>query len=340
MTDWLETTLQPSPRRDADRALTIGLVEDDPDHALLASEALEERGHRVLRFTSAAAALCAAAAARWDCVILDYRLPDMSGLEALEDFQQLPQPVPVVMVTASGNESIAVAALKSGASDYVVKTGNHALELARAAELAAARHRIAQMSALYQRELEKRANTDALTGLLNRHRLGDVLSAVANRARQRGEPYAVAMLDVDHFKRINDTRGHAIGDAVLAEVALRLTTVVREEDIVARYGGDEFVIVMPGATRGSHRGLIARIGEALAQSPFSTRLGLTLSVSLGMADSGAGGPEEVLKTADQAMYRSRRRARPKRRRRVKSPTPVVMPGLPLPDASNPPPFMA
>jgi diguanylate cyclase (GGDEF)-like protein len=296
-------------RREVDRALTVAVVEDDPDHALMATESLEERGHHVVLFTTAEAALSEAAYQNWDCVILDYRLPDRCGLEALPEFQQLPNPVPVVMVTASGNESIAVAALKNGASDYVVKTGSHGPELARAAELAAARHRIEQMASLYQRELEKRANTDALTGLLNRHRLGDVLSMVALRAIQRGEPYAVAMLDVDNFKSINDTRGHATGDAVLTEVALRVSQTVRQEDIVARYGGDEFVVVMPGATRSSQAGLKERIAQALLESPLAERLGLPLSVSLGMADSMDGDPEEILRAADQAMYRRKQQAK-------------------------------
>ena len=303
-----EETHAPTPtRRDTDRALTIAIVEDDPDHAMLAAESLEERGHHVVFFTSAEAAISEAVYQNWDCVVLDYRLPDRCGLEALAELQQLPNPVPVVMVTASGSESLAVAALKNGASDYVVKTGTHGPELARAAELAAARHRIEQMSALYQRELEKRANTDALTGLLNRHRLSDVLSMVALRAVQRGEPYAVAMIDVDSFKAINDSRGHATGDAVLTEVALRLTQAVRQEDIVARYGGDEFVVVMPGATRASQAGLTDRITRTLADSPLADRLGLPLSVSIGMADSSDGDPEEVLKEADHAMYRTKKR---------------------------------
>jgi diguanylate cyclase (GGDEF)-like protein len=299
-------TLTPT-RRDTDRALTIAIVEDDPDHAMLAAEALEERGHHVVFFTSAEAAISEAVYQNWDCVVLDYRLPDRCGLEALAELQQLPNPVPVVMVTASGSESLAVAALKNGASDYVVKTGTHGPELARAAELAAARHRIEQMSALYQRELEKRANTDALTGLLNRHRLSDVLSMVALRAVQRGEPYAVAMIDVDSFKAINDSRGHTTGDAVLIEVALRLTQAVRQEDIVARYGGDEFVVVMPGATRASEAGLLERLARTLADSPLADRLGLPLSVSIGMSDSSDGDPEEVLKEADHAMYRTKKR---------------------------------
>jgi len=306
--------LLPPNRRETDQGLRVALVEDDASHALLAAEALEERGHRVVQYVTAQAAVAAACTERWDCIVLDYRLPDRTGLEAIAEFRRLPDPAPVVMVTASGSESIAVSALKSGASDYVVKTGSHGMELARAVELAAAKHRMEQMAKLHQREVEKRANTDALTGLLNRHRLADVLKAVADRARDRGEPYAVAMADVNGFKRINDAYGHAGGDSILQEVARHLAAVVREEDIVARYGGDEFVVVMAGATRASYRALEERLSAALASSPVAARLGLRLSVSLGIADDSDGDPEDVLRAADQAMYRRKRRARRLQRR--------------------------
>jgi len=296
-------------RRSAQGSLVVALVEDNPDHALLAIEALEERGHQVFHYHRAQDALAGLRESGCDAIILDYRLPDMSGLDALAQFLALPDDPPVVMITAGGSEAVAVSALKKGASDYVVKTGTHGPELARAVELAVAKRRIEKVVVLHRRELERRANTDALTGLFNRHRLEDELSVAALRAIQRNEAYAVAVVDIDHFKHINDTRGHDAGDAVLVEFANMLRACVREKDILARYGGDEFVIIMPGASASTRSRFMQRLQSALNDSVLARKMDFPLSASVGMADWSAGGPDEVLQAADRAMYASRKRLR-------------------------------
>jgi diguanylate cyclase (GGDEF)-like protein len=314
---------QPSGRRDPQHAaplpeedrrepqgnLVVALVEDNPDHALLAREALEERGHQVVHYQRALAALAGVRGGGLDAIVLDYRLPDMSGLDALAQLLGLPDPPPVVMITAGGSEAVAVAALKRGARDYVIKSGSHGAELARAVELAVAKHRMEKVVALHRRELERRANTDAVTGLFNRHRLDDELSVAALRAVQRNEPYAVAVVDIDHFKHINDTRGHDVGDAVLVEFATVLRACVRSADVLARYGGDEFVIIMPGASATVRARFRQRLRRALRDSALARKMSFPLSASVGMADWSVGGPDEVLKAADHEMYASKRRVR-------------------------------
>jgi diguanylate cyclase (GGDEF)-like protein len=304
-------TTAAAPHRGADDVLVIAIVEDDPNHALLASEALEERGHRVVVFARAQEALAAHHPGAWDAVVIDYRLPDMTGLEALDCFLAMPTAPPIVMATASGNETVAVSAMKKGARDYVVKTGTHGIELARSVELAVAKQRLHELLATQQREIERRAATDGLTGLLNRHSLDDELARAAERAAQRGEPYTVAMLDVDCFKQINDEYGHAAGDAVLVEVANALRRCTRKRDLLARYGGDEFVIVMPGADRTTCLSVIGRIRDAL-RSDQACLPGMPFtSVSIGIADSttGEGRPDRVLSEADRAMYAEKASAR-------------------------------
>ncbi len=300
----VDSQLVAEQRRGTSDRLLVAVVEDDPDHALLAAEALEERGHRTVSFSRAADALAAHRPREWDAVVLDYRLPDMSGLEVLDRLLSSADPPPVVMATASGNEELAVAAMKRGAADYVVKTGTHGVDLAHAVELAAVKQRLQRAVVLYQQELERRANTDALTGLINRYRLTDELRSAATRAVQDREPYAVAMLDIDGFKHINDSRGHAAGDALLVDFANLLRRHTRKQDILARYGGDEFVIVLPGCDQDSCQPVLSRIREAIADL-HAGHSQTSNSASIGVADSSAGDPEDVLMAADRAMYRDK-----------------------------------
>jgi len=289
--------------------LRVLVVEDNPDHAMLASEALEESGHRVVHFATAGEALAAYRPGQWDVVALDYQLPDLNGLQALKRILAMPAAPPVVIVTASGGETIAVAALKQGARDYVVKTGTHGPNLVQAVELAAAEHRMQQALALHRLEVERRANTDALTGALNRHRLTEELTATAQRAAESGDPYAVVMMDIDRFKHVNDTYGHTVGDAFLAAVAKLLRRCTRKEDVLARYGGDELVIIMPGLDRETCQPAVERIRTQLGFLRLPECPELRASVAIGSADWSAGDPLEVLAEADRAMYERKAAAR-------------------------------
>ncbi len=166
---------------------------------------------------------------------------------------------------------------------------------------------VTQVRAL-QAELAEMALRDPLTGLANRRLLDEVLALALSRTARSGDPLAVALLDLDGFKRVNDTHGHDAGDAVLVETARRLSAAVRDADVVARIGGDEFVIVHE-AIGADVDAFVARLGDALSR-PITLSSGavVTCPASIGVVDTSTVGrdPAALLAAADSAMYRVKR----------------------------------
>jgi two-component system, cell cycle response regulator len=151
------------------------------------------------------------------------------------------------------------------------------------------------------------AVTDQLTGLHNRRYMTGQLGALVNRASRGGDPVAALMIDIDHFKKINDSFGHDIGDEVLREFAVRLASNVRAIDLPCRYGGEEFVVIMPDTRLEDAEKIAERIRRHVAGSPFRVSGGaesLTVTISIGVAATAGEGDnaEALLKRADEAMY--------------------------------------
>ncbi len=159
--------------------------------------------------------------------------------------------------------------------------------------------------------LAETAMTDALTGLPNRRAMDAQLRAVHARARRHGGAWTVLMADLDHFKRVNDTWGHAVGDEVLAQLAQRLREAVRAEDFVARWGGEEFLVLLQDADATTARRVAEKIRIGVGGQPFATRAGeLPVTLSLGVAESrGEARVEDVVHRADQALYAAKHAGR-------------------------------
>lgn len=156
--------------------------------------------------------------------------------------------------------------------------------------------------------LEKQASTDVLTGLFNRLKLGRLLDAEITRAQRYATPLAVILLDIDHFKRINDTRGHQVGDEVLRELAQRLTSSLRACDAVARWGGEEFLVMLPNSPLEAGRECAEKLRAAVADFPFAAMPQVT--ASFGVAQRQKGDQRETLiGRADQALYRAKDKGR-------------------------------
>lgn len=172
-------------------------------------------------------------------------------------------------------------------------------------------HRANRQAFAARQKLEHSATTDALTELPNR-RAADALLAVEHaRALRSGTGYAAIMADLDHFKRVNDTYGHDVGDEVLAELAERLRAAVRTGDHVSRWGGEEFLLLLPEIGATGAREVAEKLRASVAEAPFSTSAGaLSITISLGIAlCEGEPGPASVVQQADTALYRAKQEGR-------------------------------
>lgn len=280
------------------------VADDSPLVRRVVRQQLEDGGYEVLEAADGADALAVATEGRPDVVLLDAEMPAIDGrgvLQAMRDDPRLAE-VPVIFLTAESRLDEVVATLDAGASDYLRKPFAPAELLARVA--AAARMK-ALHDALRQRaeELERLARTDLLTGLPNRRHLDEQLVRLASAARRHRTPLAVLMVDVDHFRRVNEGHGHSGGDAVLHEVARRLRRTVRTEDIGGRWGGEEFLVLVPSTGLDGGWRLGERIRAAVADEPMALPSGATVyvTVSIGAAAGDGAEPERLVSRADDAL---------------------------------------
>jgi len=296
----------PAPAHAQRRSLRVLLVEDNEDHALLARRALERRGHTVTAAPGPDEALAELEHTEYDVVAVDYQLPGATGLEVLQRIAQRAERLPVVMVTASGSEQVAVVALKRGARDYVVKSPGYERELARALELAWVQARAEEAEAALREEVERRARTDHLTGLLNRGEMERTLQRETERARRYGRALSFGLVDIDGFKVINDTLGHPAGDAALRRFARILEAAIRASDAVARWGGDEFAVLLVEAGLDAAEAFAGRLHK-LVREPVSSPSPaapppFTVSVGFVVVDRACQDVPALLRWADRALY--------------------------------------
>ena len=233
-------------------------------------------------------------------MLLDLSLPDSMGLETFAKVYVHSPAVPVIVLTGNDDNNLALAAVKRGAQDYLVKGRLDRELLLRSMQYAIERKR-------YQLQLEHQANYDALTGLPNRTLLNDRLRQSVYGQRLR-RAVAVVVIDLDHFKFVNSSLGHATGDRLLKAMAERLRGMLRDGDTVARLGGDEFVLILNDQSSAEviYRAM-QRIADELARPLEIDGQELVVTCSAGISLYPQDGPDvdTLLKNADAAMYRAK-----------------------------------
>ncbi len=292
--------------------LRVLMVEDSEDDAILVDRELRRGGYdTVFRRVQARDELREALESEhWDLVITDHNMPSFSSEAALSVVQSSGIDVPVIIVSGSIGEEIAVAAMKTGAHDYVMKDNLARLVPAVERELREAKSRGARRQA--EATIHHLAYHDALTGLGNRHQFERSLSKAVEDVRTRGEPYSLLYIDLDQFKIVNDTCGHTAGDQLLKQLAVVLQESLRESDSLARLGGDEFGLVLHGATGKQARKIAEKLLTAIKSFRFAWQ-GKTFAVgaSIGVVEitDRYHEPSDVLVAADMACYAAKERGR-------------------------------
>jgi two-component system, cell cycle response regulator len=246
-------------------------------------------------------------------LILDWMMPAINGLELCRKVRERNQ-VPyqyILLATAKDGKKDLVRGLEAGADDYLIKPFDRSELQARLR--ACNRILTLQDSQIQaQEQLRFQATHDQLTGVLNRAEIMRTLHRELTRSAQSGAPTGLLMLDLDHFKKINDTHGHLTGDAILKEVTQRITKAVRGYDSVGRYGGEEFVIVMPGCSREQIDQGAERVRSAVDNGPVLVRdpvqelqVIVTISIGATVVTDGSVSDTEMLTAADRALYRAK-----------------------------------
>ncbi|MFP4686815.1 MAG: diguanylate cyclase [bacterium] len=246
-----------------------------------------------------------------ELIILDQYLPGENGLDLLEKFQKQGCYIPVIMITGAGSESLASRAMREGAEDYIPKEdlSRETLETSIEHVMHDFHKNLEKNLKLLKLELEREKSTDELTGLHSRVALIEKIKKEINASRRSKKPLALLFIDIDNFKSVNDTKGHIVGDNVLKQVGITLSSCARNYDFVSRYGGDEFCILMPD-TDLSAAGLFAKriLNElnTLFEKLFAEQnLTERLSASIGISefDGAITKADDFIKQADKAMYK-------------------------------------
>jgi two-component system cell cycle response regulator len=288
--------------------MKILIADDELVSRRLLERTLERAGYEVMAVDNgrlAADHLCRSDGPR--LALLDWVMPELDGPAVcrLVRQQRDQRYVHMVLLTSRESKQDVVTGLESGADDYLTKPWNPEELKARLRTGTRILH-LEDRLVEAREEMRFKATHDALTALLNRGVIMDLLSRELARTQREQSSTTVLMGDVDHFKRINDTLGHITGDEVLREVAKRLLASVRSYDLVGRYGGEEFLIVLNNCDASSAIPRAENIRQAIAGRPFVTSQGpLSITMSFGVLTSKEWGRcplEEILREVDAALY--------------------------------------
>jgi two-component system cell cycle response regulator len=302
----IDTDVNPGERR-------ILIIDDNEDQAARLKAAIGEEAHQIIHEADPEVALNRARQGDFDLILVNMSIEAMDPLRLCSSIRSFEETrlTPLLAVVRHGDTRKLVRALDIGVNDYVTRPVDRNELTARIMTQLRRKRYVDQLRSSFQVSLEM-AVTDQLTGLYNRRYLASHLSAMFDRAFWTGRPLAIMILDIDHFKTINDTHGHDVGDRVLKEFAEHIANSVRGIDLACRYGGEEFLIAMPDTDLAFASVVAERLRAEIASQKFTVnsgreQLGVTVSIGLASTERQIEGDsaQKLIKRADEALYEAK-----------------------------------
>jgi two-component system cell cycle response regulator len=280
--------------------LTVLVIEDHPDQRDLLAIVLKREGYQVITAANGLEALEKLENENVQIALSDIMMPKMDGFELIKRIRANPalKSIYLILITARIQEGDRVRGLDLGADDYITKPFSFSELLARV--------RVGTRVVQYQQHLEYQSQIDSLTGLFNRRAFEKKIHEEFERSKRYHNPLSVLIFDLDNFKSINDTYGHHGGDAALVKISETLREMTRQSDFSARFGGEEFVMILPETDQDNAFQVANKIHGAVRSSSFgTTNRPFALTVSIGVSSSSTRAYStwrEMLDDADRAMY--------------------------------------
>ena len=280
--------------------LTVLVIEDHPDQRDLLAIVLQREGYRVVTASNGVEALDKLESENVQIALSDIMMPKMDGFELIKQVRSNPslKSIYLILITARIQEGDRVRGLDLGADDYITKPFSFSELLARI--------RVGSRVVQYQQHLEYQTQVDSLTGLFNRRAFENKMNEEFERSKRYHNQLSILILDIDNFKMINDTYGHHGGDAALVKISETLRERTRQSDFPSRYGGEEFVLVLPETDQDNALQVANKIHESIRRNSFGTTTRpFTLTVSIGVSSTSAqvySDWRDLVADADRALY--------------------------------------
>ncbi len=298
----------------SDQNFIVAIVDDDAAIRRLVRLFLRRSGYSTVEYATGEEARTAMRKEPWDLAILDRRLTDMDGVVLCGELKSNPafKARYVIMLTGEDEQEDKVEGLDLGADDYITKPFQSGEFMAR---IRSAKRIVDLQKELIEsnKRLEMLSVTDGLTKLYNHRYLQDELARAFEESQRYQRPLSLAIVDLDFFKKVNDTYGHAVGDEVLRAVSRMFQDSVRSTDVAARYGGEEFAVMMPETELDDAIAFAEKIRSMIETTPIETAAGLVpVTVSIGVSSiphTRIHLAKELVVAADKALYRAKKNGR-------------------------------